>query len=93
MFNSLSKDNVTNSIFDSSAAQSRLDGYVKQLAQHFKDRRLTLHGFSFFCELFFFGRRGVFKLFGPLCFFRTLIISIDSQVGSCEDRSDVPIYY
>ena len=28
-----------------SAAQSRLDEYVKQLASYFKKRKLTLHGF------------------------------------------------
>lgn len=46
LFRSLSKGKcITADKFNSSAAQSRLDEYVKQLASHFKERRLTLHGF------------------------------------------------
>ena len=47
LFRSLSKEKcITADKFNSSAAQSRLDEYVKQLASHFKpERRLTLHGF------------------------------------------------
>ena len=45
LFRSLSKGKcITADKFNSSAAQSRLDEYVKQLASHFKERRLTLHG-------------------------------------------------
>ena len=46
LFRSLSKEKcITADKFNSSAAQSRLDEYVKQLASRFKERRLTPHGF------------------------------------------------
>ena len=47
LFRSLSKERyIAANRFNSSAAQSRLDEYVKQLASYFKERRLTLHGFG-----------------------------------------------
>ena len=46
LFRSLSKEKyIAPDKFSSSAAQSRIDEYDKQLVSYFKERRLTLHGF------------------------------------------------